>query len=209
MQLSSQFNTAILYAIELHINQTRKGSGVPYISHLLAVCALVMEHGGDEDQAIAALLHDAAEDQGGEQTLTDIRTQFGERAAQMVADLSDTLETPKPPWRVRKETYLAHLPHTSTDSLLISLADKVHNARSILADHAQVGEKIWERFKQGRGETLWYYRSLADIFQKIYPGYLASELDRVVSEMEQLDAATDHPHSDGNSSQYGTTPGSR
>jgi (p)ppGpp synthase/HD superfamily hydrolase len=186
MQLTTQFKTALVYANDLHANQTRKGSGIPYISHLLAVCALVIEHGGDEDQTIAALLHDAAEDQGGYNTLEDIRTRFGERVARMVADLSDTFETPKPPWQTRKETYLTHLPDADPDVLLVSLADKVHNARTILADYYTIGAEIWNRFNHGREGTLWYYRSLADIFQKIYPGYLASELNRIVSEMKQL-----------------------
>jgi len=187
MSLSPHFTEALLYATRLHAAQTRKGSGIPYISHLLAVCALVMEHGGDEDQAIAALLHDAAEDQGGHETLDDIRTRFGERVARLVADLSDTFETPKPPWRARKEAYLAHLPHLPPETLLVSLADKVHNTRTILADHSSIGEEIWKRFKQGRDETLWYYRSLADLFLQISPGFLADELDRVVSELGDLE----------------------
>lgn len=185
MSLSPRFSDALTYANRIHADQTRKGSGVPYISHLLAVCALVMEHGGDEDQAIAALLHDAAEDQGGYETLSDIRARFGERVARMVGELSDTFETPKPPWRTRKETYLAHLPHAPADTLLVSLADKVHNARTILADHAQIGEEIWGRFTQGRDGTLWYYRALAEVFQEINPGYLAGELNRIVTELEQ------------------------
>ncbi|NUM49107.1 MAG: HD domain-containing protein [Anaerolineales bacterium] len=185
MTLSSRFSDALLYANHLHADQTRKGSGVPYISHLLAVCALVMEHGGDEDQAIAALLHDAAEDQGGYDTLSDIRARFGDRVARMVGELSDTFDIPKPPWRTRKETYLAHLPHAPADTLLVSLADKVHNARTILADHALIGEAIWGRFTQGREGTLWYYRALADLFQRLHRGYLADELSRVVTALEQ------------------------
>jgi (p)ppGpp synthase/HD superfamily hydrolase len=144
-----------------------------------------MENGGDEDQAIAALLHDAAEDQGGYDTLDDIRTRFGERVARMVGELSDTFEVPKPPWHARKAAYLAHLPHAPADTLLVSLADKVHNARTILADHAQIGETIWGRFTQGREGTLWYYRALADVFREIYPGYLAGEIDRIVTELEK------------------------
>ena len=187
MAYSHRFEEALLYATRLHANQVRKGSGIPYISHLLAVCALVMEHGGDEDQAIAALLHDAAEDQGGHKTLNDIRTRFGDRVAHFVVDLSDTFETPKPPWRARKEAYLAHLPNAAPDSLLISLADKVHNARSILADHAIIGEQIWTRFNHGRDGTLWYYRSLVGIFQQCYLGYLTGELNRIVTELERLE----------------------
>ncbi len=188
MFLSTRFSDALLYATHLHADQTRKGSDIPYISHLMAVCALVLEHGGDEDQAVAALLHDAAEDQGGEATLANIQSRFGARVARMVAELSDTFETPKPPWRKRKEAYLAHLLHVPPDTRLVSLADKVHNARSILADHAQIGADIWARFTQGREGTLWYYRSLTDVFLKIYPGYLASELDRVVTALEKMES---------------------
>ncbi|MCB9135980.1 MAG: HD domain-containing protein [Anaerolineales bacterium] len=186
MQLSPRFSDALTYATTLHATQTRKGSGIPYISHLLAVCALVMEHGGDEDQAIAALLHDAAEDQGGYATLTEIRTRYGDRVARMVGELSDAFEIPKPPWRTRKETYLAHLLHTPADTLLVSLADKVHNARSILADHTQIGDEIWNRFSQGRDGTLWYYRSLANAFRELYPGYLSGELERIVASLENI-----------------------
>lgn len=184
MKLSHRFTKALEYATHIHASQTRKGTGVPYISHLLAVCSLVLEHGGDEGQSIAALLHDAAEDQGGEATLQEIREMFGVRVARLVSDLSDTFETPKPPWHTRKETYLAHLPHADPDAWLISLADKVHNARSILADHAIIGGKIWERFSQSKDSTLWYYRSLADTFQILYPGYLSEELNRVVTTLE-------------------------
>lgn len=187
MAYSHRFEEALLYATRLHANQARKGTGIPYISHLIAVCALVIEHGGDEDQAIAALLHDSAEDQGGHKTLNDIRARFGERVARLVADLSDTFETPKPPWRARKEAYLAHLPNASPDSWLISLADKVHNARTILADHYVIGEAIWTRFNHGREGTLWYYRALVGIFQQVHPGYLTEELDRVVNELEKLE----------------------
>lgn len=198
MSLSPRFSDALTYANRIHADQTRKGSGVPYISHLLAVCALVMEHGGDEDQAIAALLHDAAEDQGGYETLSDIRARFGERVARMVGELSDTFETPKPPWRTRKETYLAHLPHAPADTLLVSLADKVHNARTILADYHQVGPEIWSRFNQGREGTVWYYQSLVKVFQQISPSFLTQELSRVVAEMASLDQEL---HASGYSSQ--------
>lgn len=186
MTLSQRFSEALTYAARLHADQTRKGSGVPYISHLLAVCALVLENGGDEDQAIAALLHDAAEDQGGYATIADIRTRFGARVARMVAELSDTFETPKPPWRKRKQDYLAHLPSAPAETWLVSLADKVHNARTILADYHDMGPEIWHRFNQGREGTLWYYRTLADLFLQMTSGFLADELDRVVRELEQL-----------------------
>lgn len=185
MALSERFLDALIYATRLHAGQARKGSGIPYISHLLAVCALVLEHGGDEEQAIAALLHDAAEDQGGEPTLENIRDRFGERVARLVSDLSDTFESPKPPWRERKQAYLAHLPLADPDSWLISLADKVHNARTILADYDRVGAKIWGRFTERRSGTLWYYRSLVEAFRQISSGFLVEELDRVVTLLEQ------------------------
>jgi (p)ppGpp synthase/HD superfamily hydrolase len=186
MAFSFRFTEALIYATEIHSGQYRKSSGIPYISHLLAVCALVIENGGDEDQAIAALLHDAAEDQGGEATLEDIHMRFGDRVAKLVADLSDTFEMPKPPWQARKEAYLTHLPNADPDSWLISLADKVHNVSTILVDYHRIGVDIWNRFKNGRAGTLWYYRSLADIFLNLSPGYLANEFDRIVSELEKL-----------------------
>ncbi len=184
--LTSRFEQAFLYACRLHGQQRRKGAGTPYIAHLMAVTALVLEHGGDEDQAIAALLHDAVEDQGGRKTLGEIRARFGERVANMVAELSDSDTTPKPPWRERKRAYLAHLPHASPDVLLISLADKLHNARAILRDYRALGEELWPRFKGGKEGTLWYYRELVNIFRQVYGGYLVDELAAVVSEIERL-----------------------
>jgi (p)ppGpp synthase/HD superfamily hydrolase len=186
MAFSSRFTEALIYATEIHSGQYRKSSGIPYISHLLAVCALVIENGGDEDQAIAALLHDTAEDQGGEATLEDIRTRFGDRVAGLVADLSDTFESPKPPWRARKEAYLTHLPTAHSDAWVISLADKFHNVSTIIAEHHSIETAIWSLFKSGREETVWYYRTLADLFTKLYPGYLSNELNRVVTELENL-----------------------
>lgn len=183
--LTTRFDDALHYAADLHRRQTRKGTRVPYISHLLAVTSLVLEDGGDEDQAIAALLHDAVEDQGGMDTLEEIRQRFGERVARIVLACSDSFITPKPPWRERKEKYLAHLADAPADVLRVSLADKVHNARSILGDLRQNGQAVWGRFNGGRAGTLWYYQELARIFQQVRPSPLASELNRVVSEMER------------------------
>jgi (p)ppGpp synthase/HD superfamily hydrolase len=177
---------AFQYAAELHADQARKGTSIPYISHLMAVAGTVMEHDGDEDQVIAALLHDAIEDHPRNgQTREEIRERFGHRVLDMVEDCTDADTDPKPPWRERKERYLAHLPAASPEAKLISLADKVHNARAILNDFLQIGDEIWKRFKPSKDGTLWYYRSLADTFTREHPGPLAQELERVVSELER------------------------
>jgi (p)ppGpp synthase/HD superfamily hydrolase len=185
--LGKRFESAVAMACELHRNQVRKGSdGIPYVGHLLGVASIVIEDGGDEDEAIAALLHDAPEDQGGARTLERIRAQFGERVAAIVEACTDTLESPKPPWRERKERYLEHLEEVPDDVLRVSLADKVHNAWAILSDYREVGEELWVRFKGGREESLWYYRELADVFYRRYPGPLADELRRTVDEIDAL-----------------------
>lgn len=181
--LSSRFEEAFLVAHRLHAAQKRKGTQIPYISHLMAVASLVLEAGGDEDQVIAALLHDTVEDQGGYAILEEIHARFGERTASIVAGLTDAFTQPKPPWRQRKETYLEHLKTAPPEILLVSLADKVHNARSILADLQKDGEAVWERFTGGKSGTLWYYRSLLSIFEDVSPGPLVEELRRVVTEM--------------------------
>ena len=144
--LSEKFDDALAYAARLHRQQTRKGSAIPYVAHLLAVCSLVIEHGGSEDQAIAALLHDAAEDQGGETILGEIRARYGPAVAEIVADCTDAWTEPKPAWRPRKEAYLAALPSKPRGSLLVSLADKTHNAGAILGDYRRMGEALWDRF---------------------------------------------------------------
>lgn len=176
MSLSDRFDDALVYAARLHREQTRKGSRIPYVSHLLAVCSLVLEHGGSEDQAIAGLLHDAAEDQGGATRLNEIRMRYGAAVAEIVADCTDAWTEPKPPWRPRKEAYLAALPSKRSASLLVSLADKTHNASAILGDYRGIGDKLWERFNGGREGTIWYYRSLSEVFDKVMPGALASQL---------------------------------
>jgi len=180
MPFSDRFDDALVYAARLHRDQTRKGSGIPYVSHLLAVCALVIEHGGSEDQAIAALLHDAAEDQGGGARLNDIRARYGAAVADIVADCTDAWTEPKPPWRPRKEAYLAALASKPAASLLVSLADKTHNACAILADHRALGDALWDRFTGGRDGTIWYYRSLSAVFDQAMPGALAERLSRTV-----------------------------
>jgi GTP pyrophosphokinase len=184
--LGPRFEEALAYAARLHACQVRKGTRIPYVAHLLSVSALVLEDGGDEDQAIAALLHDAVEDQGGRPQLQQIRRRFGERVAAIVEGCTDADEIPKPPWRARKEAYLAHLRTADPAVRRVSVADKLHNARAILADYRLVGDALWERFSGGRYGVLWYYRALADIHLDVTAGPLADELGRVVAEMERL-----------------------
>ncbi len=181
MTLSSRFDDALVLSSQLHRGQTRKGTTIPYISHCMAVSSLVLEHGGDEDAAIAGLLHDAVEDQGGEATLRIIRERFGDAVADIVADCTDAWVTPKPPWPERKEAYLRNLPGKGPASLLVSLADKAHNAAAIAADYRLLGEALWSRFNGGRDGTIWYYESLRDIFAACLPGKLQQLLARDVA----------------------------
>ena len=189
MSLSTRFEEALIYAVRLHAHQTRKGTGTPYVAHLLAVASIVLEHGASEDEAIAALLHDAAEDQGGRATLDEIRDRFGERVAEIVAGCTDSWTTPRPAWRRRKEATIAHLRTASASVRLVSAADKLHNARTILADYRTLGEAVWSRFNGGREGTLWYYRSLVDVMQDTGPAPIIEELARVVAELERLASA--------------------
>jgi (p)ppGpp synthase/HD superfamily hydrolase len=193
-KLTARFEEALIMATRLHAGQLRKGTQTPYLSHLLAVTSLVLEDGGGEDEAIAALLHDAVEDQGGLQTLDEIRRRFGDRVAEIVDALSDAYTTPKPPWRQRKMDYLAHLPGASPEVRRVSLADKLHNARDILRTLRQNGERTWERFKGGKDGTLWYYRSLLEVFQETGSDFMTGELGRVFSEIERI---AHSPKSDG------------
>jgi (p)ppGpp synthase/HD superfamily hydrolase len=186
MQLTQRFKEALDYALELHGDQQRKGSDTPYVAHLLAVASLVLEDGGDEEQAIAALLHDAPEDQGGRETLEAIRQRFGDRVADIVHGCTDTYETPKPPWRQRKEDYLEHLKIAPVEVRRVSLADKLHNARSILTDLLRSGEDVWERFNGGKDGTLWYYRSLLVVFRSRSDSPLVTELGWVLQRIESL-----------------------
>src|SRR2546427_9730206 len=160
-RLSRRFEAALLLATRLHATQTRKGGRIPYVSRLLGVASLALEHGGDEDVAIAALLHDAVEDQGGRPTLARIRRRFGARVAEIV----DT---------------------ASAEVRLVSACDKLHNARAILADYRVHGEALWKRFKGGRDGTLWYYRSLVQAFRRHGVTPLVAELTRVLAEGDEL-----------------------
>lgn len=188
--LTEKFTQALTYAHQLHATQIRKGSGVPYISHLLGVASIALEYGANEDEAIAALLHDAIEDQGGAATREEIRRRFGDNVTAIVDGCTDADTTPKPPWKERKEKYLAHIPTASPSILLVSAADKLYNARSILKDYCLMGDAVWERFKAGKQGTLWYYRALVDAFKKIHKNSkitpLTQELERVVIELETL-----------------------
>jgi len=184
--LTSRFEEALQYAARLHGRQVRKGTPVPYVSHLLAVTAIVLEDGGSEDEAIAALLHDAIEDQGGDPTRQEIRRRFGEKVTAIVDACTDAEVVPKPPWLERKKQYLEHLHAAAPEVIRVSAADKLHNARAILADFRRHGNAVWSRFKGGREGTLWYYRRLVDVFREAGPSSIVEELGRVVSELERL-----------------------
>lgn len=179
------------YAHEVHQGQRRKGTGIPYIAHILGVTAIAMEYGANEDEAIAALLHDAAEDGGGEETLAYIRAQFGDAVADIVLGCSDSLvEDPedKLPWLERKENYLAHLENASASVCLVSAADKLHNVRSIIRDYHEHGEDIWNRFQGKRDGTLWYYETVADTLLRRYRTQLTRDLQDAVDDLLKLTA---------------------
>jgi (p)ppGpp synthase/HD superfamily hydrolase len=184
--LARKFDLAFQFASGLHHAQCRKGGSTPYIAHLMSVAALVLEAGGDEDVATAALLHDAVEDQGGTPTLEIIRRLFGDRVAHIVEECSDSDTEPKPPWQERKSSYVAHLRHASADARLVSAADKLHNARTILFDYRQLGDEVWMRFHAGKEDQLKYYRSLVTAFREAGSNPMVEELDRVVTELECL-----------------------
>lgn len=178
-------------AVDGHGEQTRKGAGTPYLAHLLSVAALVWEHGGTDEQAAAGLLHDYVEDQGGEAALARLEAVFADAplVVEIVRGCSDAVPGPdgvKPPWAERKVAYLASLHHKPVDVLLVSAADKLHNARAIVADYRLVGDDLWGRFHQGRPYQLWYYGRLAATFDALLPGPLTDELARVVAELHEL-----------------------
>jgi GTP pyrophosphokinase len=162
--LGTRFVEALRLAVDLHSRQARKGSNVPYIGHILGVCGLVIDSGGSEDEAIAAVLHDAVEDQGGAATLERIRTHFGSNVAAIVEACSDADMLPKPPWRARKEAYVQHLRTAPTSVLRVSLADKLNNLRAILQDYGQIGGALWARF-DSESDPIWYYGTLLRVFE--------------------------------------------
>lgn len=182
-KLGPRFLRAFNFAAEKHAGQTRKASRTPYIAHLMGVASLVLEFGGDEDMAIAALLHDVVEDCGGAPMLKEIRRKFGSRVAKIVDGCTDSDTDPKPPWRERKETYIRHLKSADAETRLVSAADKLNNVRSILSDYREVEESIWDRFSGGREGTLWYYRALLEEFLRGQPSRLARELELAVREL--------------------------
>jgi (p)ppGpp synthase/HD superfamily hydrolase len=186
-RLGKRLDDGLGYALRLHRKQQRKGKNVPYAAHLLGTAGAVLDFGGDEAQAIAALLHDAAEDHGGRPRLDKIRSRFGRDVAAMVEDCTDTFEKVKPPWRPRKEAYLASLPGKDARSLLVSAADKLDNARAIVADLRQDGPATLERF-HGKRETVWYFQELVRIFGELEVGPIAAELAAAVKEMAALAA---------------------
>lgn len=195
--LGPRFADALAYAADAHREQRRKGGPIPYVAHLLAVCALVIEDAArsgalTEDLAIAALLHDVAEDHGGEPRLADVRERFGPEVARIVEACSDSLTedaAARPPWRERKEAYLAGLEHHDESVLRVSLADKLHNARAIVADYAEVGDTLWERFSP-ETDSVWYLHSVAVIIGRRLPGRQAGELMALVRELAERTGRT-------------------
>jgi GTP pyrophosphokinase len=184
--LTDRFDEALVFAEQLHRAQKRKGTPVPYVAHLLAVASLVLEAGATEDEAIAALLHDAIEDQGGDVARQEIRRRFGDAVTAIVDGCTDAEVIPKPPWRARKEAYIAHVRTAPPSVRLVSSADKLHNARSILADLRAHGDALWSRFSGGKDGSLWYYRALVDAYREAGGSPLVDELDRVVREIEAI-----------------------
>ncbi len=186
------FARALEFATRLHAGQYRKGTDIPYVAHLLAVASLVLEYDGGRDEAIAALLHDAVEDQSHEfpgqaAALRErIRGEFGDSVLTIVNGCTDADVMPKPPWRARKEAYIAHLVDAPAAVRRVSCADKLHNARAIVADLRRHGAAVFDRFKGGRDGTLWYYESLAAEFAARGPAELGAELERTVREMKSL-----------------------
>jgi len=177
---SQRFDRAVALAVDAFRSTTRKATGVPYITHLFAVTSLVGEYGGDEDQMIAAVLHDYLEDVPESQRV-DLGALFGEDVDRMVRALSDSVVLPKPPWKERKEAYLAHLAHEPVRIKLISAADKLHNCRCTVRDFAQHGDHVFIRFRGGKGGTLWYYEQVAQRLAHQWEHPILDELQRTVA----------------------------
>lgn len=186
MILSERFERALVYADQLHRHQKRKSGQTPYVAHLLSVTSIVLENNGNEDEAIAALLHDAVEDQGGQSTLLYIQEHFGETVAEIVQGCSDSTGSPKPPWQKRKQAYLDHLLVANASVRLVSAADTLHNMRTLVKDYRQLGETVWTNFKGGREGTLWWYRALTSIHKSFGQNWLAEELQRTLDILEQI-----------------------
>jgi len=182
--LSEKYKQALAFAFDLHRTQERKGSGTPYVAHILGVSSMAMENGATEDEAIAALLHDAAEDQGGLSVLREIEQRFGSAVAEVVRECTDAVESPKPPWKERKIRYLEHLKSASTSTRLVASCDKLYNLRAIVSDYRTVGESVWNRFAGGKEGVLWYYRELGKALDM--PKSLGTEFSDSLSELESL-----------------------
>jgi (p)ppGpp synthase/HD superfamily hydrolase len=187
-RLTDQFAKAMVYAEDKHHNQVRKGGDIPYVGHLLSVASLVINDNGSETQAIAALLHDTVEDQGGAPTFEEIKAQFGDEVARIVDECSDTDKTPKPPWGERKQDYINHLAEVGEDTLLVSVADKLDNARSMLRDYHEHGPALWQRFnRKNPDDHLWYYGELLKAYRsRECTSWMVDELSRVVNELKNL-----------------------
>jgi len=192
--LSPRFANALAFAFEVHREQTKKSTRIPYISHLLEVAGTVLTYGGDEDEAIAALLHDAVEDHSDVVSFELLAERFGARVAAIVESCSDTSVSPKPPWKARKEHYIEHLRSADESVMIVSAADKLSNARAVLKDYRIAADGVWDRFNAGKREQLWYYRTVTETLKlrggetRIQP--LIEELDRAVSELERLCGST-------------------
>jgi (p)ppGpp synthase/HD superfamily hydrolase len=193
LKLGPRFLRAFLFAAEKHKAQTRKASTIPYIAHLMGVASLVLEGGGDEDLAIAALLHDVVEDCGGTPMLKEVRRRFGKRVAHVVDGCTDAYTDPKPPWLDRKEAYIRYLNTADADTRLVSAADKLNNVRSILSDYRAIGESVWSRFTGGREGTLWYYRTLRDVFLEHPRNRITRDFELAVNELDSLAAGKQTP----------------
>lgn len=199
IKLGPRFQRAFEFAAKQHSGQTRKASTIPYIAHLMGVASLVFEAGGDENLAIAALLHDVVEDCGGAPMLKQIRRRFGSRVAKIVDGCTDAYQLPKPPWHDRKVSYINRLKKEDDETRLVSAADKLNNVRSILSDYRVIGESVWSRFNGGRDGTLWYYRTLRDEFMRSTPNRITRDFDLAVRDLESLTAgkASPAPQSEG------------
>jgi len=186
IQLTDRFASALVYATHLHANQVRKDGKVPYIAHLLSVAALVLEDGGTEDEAIAGLLHDAIEDQGGEHTRQEIRQRFGDGVTAIVDGCTEPDTFPKSSWKTRKVGYIEQIRSASVSIRRVSLADKLHNARSLLVSLQQEGDIVWSRFNAGKAQMLWFYNTLRDLYSSNAQDPLSQEFTRVMAEIEAI-----------------------
>jgi (p)ppGpp synthase/HD superfamily hydrolase len=183
--LTQRFDEAFHYAHDVHGAQTRRNTGVPYMAHLMGVASIVLDDGGSEDEAVAALLHDAAEDHGGRTRLDDIRARFGGQVARIVEDCTDSWTTPPEPWLVRKRKYAEHARTLGASSLRVSAADKVHNTYAILRDLRNIGEQVWDRYEASPDDVVSYYQSLVRSYREAGGGRLVDELERIVRGIER------------------------